>query len=654
MTIATVRFLGFALVVGSVGVSMFGCSAGGDDDDKRESSSGDSTTDDGSGGNSVGDGDGDGDGDATGDGDGDSGSGGTQFGEGGDSNLGSGGDASGDPSECNDGMDNDDDGYTDFAFDPGCYGPGDHTETAGTREEEDGFTTWEFNPGSTIVYVSNTGDDGNTGSSPETSVKSLQRALDLVENDSNSYILLRRGDVWRDETLGRYKSGKSPNEPLVMASYGEAMVIPRIEVSSFFLNFDGQDRNYVQFFDLHIVSYPNDPEDPEFTGTAANLLRLVGIGSGLLIEGCHFEYGEILLQGLNDTYYEDVEIRASVVERAYEVGTCVEGNPEGNSDIRPQGIYADKVRNFTVEGNLFDYNGWNKEVDEACATIYNHNVYFGSVEGLNINSNIFARASSDHIKLRADTSGAMRDVLVSNNYFTEGEIGVSIGGNTQERGRFVNSEIVDNVFSDIGRTQPTTRTLAWAVDVEDNDGIRVANNLFLNQRTQGVNNSYALHLRGSANNVEVVNNLFYRIQARSLWAEEGGDGHEGVLVTNNEFVDPNQNATLIEHSGSMDGYTYTSNRYYSSRSGGWFRAGGSNLDLEGWVNASGEDGAEAISLPNYTDPERTLETYSAEIGLDESLEGFLAEARVQTRLRFFPELTATRLNAYVRDGFDRD
>src|SRR5690606_26043386 len=113
-----------------------------------------------------------------------------------------------------------------------------------------------------------------------------------------------------------------------------------------------------------------------------------------------------------------------------------------------------------------------------------------------IRDNVFSRASSIHIKLRSDESRDMTGIRISGNYFVEGEIGVSIGGNTEEADRFVDSEITANVFSDIGRSQPTTRTLAWGVDVQDNDGALVSGNYFLNQRTAGVNNSYALNIAG--------------------------------------------------------------------------------------------------------------------------------------------------------------
>ncbi len=109
-------------------------------------------------------------------------------------------------------------------------------------------------------------------------------------------------------------------------------------------------------------------------------------------------------------------------------------------------------------------------------------------------------------------------------------------------------------MSDIGRTQPTGRTLAWGIEVKDNDGLEISRNYFLNQRQQGVSNSYAINLSNAANDVAISDNLFYRIQGRSLTVSETA-GHQSVEVSDNTFVDPSQNSCLIGHSGSFSAYS---------------------------------------------------------------------------------------------------
>lgn len=556
--------------------------------------------------------------------------------------------------ECNDGIDNDGDGYIDYELDPGCYGPGDRTEAAGTRAAEDGFTTWDFSEDSLLIYVSNDGDDQNDGLSPDSAVSTLARASQIARDGEHDFIRLRRGDTWRDEGLGRFISGKDPEHPVVVGSYGKSLERPRLELSDDFLDHDGQTRNFVALVDLHFYMYQQEPGSPDFTGTNYGALRLVGNGQGMLVEGCHFEYAAAIFQGTQGSFYEDVQFRGNVVEKAYHINTCEAGNPNGNADFRPSGIYSRRIHGFVVEGNVFDTNGWNPEVDSACATIYNHHVYLNAHD-LVIADNIFARPSSIHIKLSSDVAGDLDRVTIDNNYFVEGEIGVSIGGNGDSDFRFTDSVIRRNVMSDVGRSQPTTRVLAWGIDVQDNDGLLVEDNYFLNQLTPGVNNSYAVLIGADTErDVTVQGNLFYRIQTRNLWVRQA-PGHENIRVIDNTFVDPDQDSCLIRHEGAFTGYSYLGNSYYSAKDpGAWFCVDSGSLSLQEWESASGEAGAQAIPQPDYVNPNRTVESYADDLGLDASIDGFMSEARLQSRLRWYPALTAGALNNYVRAGFETD
>ncbi len=119
-------------------------------------------------------------------------------------------------------------------------------------------------------------------------MKTLTRGAALVRDGQNDFMLLRRGDTWRDQLLGRFKSGKDATHPLVIASYGDSTALPRIEVADNFIDHDGAARSFTALIGLHIVVYPRDPADPKFTGTSDGAIRYVGNGSNLLIEGCHF------------------------------------------------------------------------------------------------------------------------------------------------------------------------------------------------------------------------------------------------------------------------------------------------------------------------------------------------------------------------------
>ncbi|MCA9720216.1 MAG: right-handed parallel beta-helix repeat-containing protein, partial [Myxococcales bacterium] len=502
----------------------------------------------------------------------------------------------------------------------------------------------------------NDGDDAADGLAPETAVATLTHAAELVRDGEHDFILLRRGDVWRDEGLYRFKSGKDAARPLVIGGYGDSMALPRVEVADHFIDHDGQTRSFVALIGLHLVSYPGDPADPGFTGEPEALLRYVGGGVGLLVEGCHFEYGELVVQSIvDDAPYEDVEVRRNVVERAYHRDTCLEGDPNGNSAFRPSGLYSSHAHRLTIEGNLFDHNGWNPEGEPtACATIYNHNLYVNGTDMV-IRDNVLARASSIHIKFRSDTTGDMAGLLVENNFFVEGEIGVSLGGNSEEPYRFVDGELRDNVMTDIGRSQPTGRTLAWGIDVIDNDGLAIVDNLILNHRAPGVSNSYGINLSGAtARDYQLENNLLWRLQNRAIRIT-GDPGHMTVSFANNTVVDPEFGGRLVDFTGSFAGYSFEGGAYYSSADpSAWFSVEGQGqVGLADWVTASGESGAMAIAPPSYPDPERDAEAYAASIGEGATLAELLAATREQTRLNWRVELTAPAINDWIRAGFGR-
>jgi hypothetical protein len=557
-------------------------------------------------------------------------------------------------SECNDGIDNDGDGYVDWQGDFGCYGPGDNTEAALPRDQEDGFTTFELPPDSVVIYVSNEGDDKNDGRTPETAVATIQHAASLVRDGEHDFILLRRGDVWRDVSLNRFKSGKDAEHPLVIGSYGDSLELPRIELGNYFIDHNGQARSNVALIGLDFISFRGNPNDPGFNGQPRPALRYVGGGSGHLIEGCHFKYAEITVQSYSPHHYDGVQVRRNVIERAYHRDTCLPGNPNGNNMYRPSGIFVSHADNVLIEGNVFDHNGWNpKEEPTACATIFNHNMYVNGHDMV-IRDNIIARASSIGIKYRSDTPGDMTKFRAENNFFVEGEIGISLGGNSEQVHRFADGVIHNNVFTDIGRSQPTGRTLAWSLDLLDNDGLKITDNLILNNRQPGVGNAYGLSISGgSGRKHEITNNLFWRLQSRSITIN-AKNAHSDILFANNTVADTQFGSRLVHFSGPFSGYKFEGNKYRSSANENqWFNVSGQGQNLNGWTAASGEKNASTFDVAAFPDPDRDAESYAQHIGEGSTLEDLLSAARKQSRLNWRTELTAPAINDWIRAGFGR-
>jgi len=165
-----------------------------------------------------------------------------------------------------------------------------------------------------------------------------------------------------------------------------------------------------------------------------------------------------------------------------------------------------------------DHNGWLELPIEhplhkkAGATIFNHNTYIGSSVGLELVGNMFLRASSMGNKFRSDTIYGESDVLVRDNLYVEGEIGIGIGGNVPEfkngTAHFTNVTLTDNVLVEIGRARPTNRTLSWAIDINDWRWGQVSRNLFVNV-TMDVKdpNTFGLHVHGSMHDTALTDNI---------------------------------------------------------------------------------------------------------------------------------------------------
>jgi len=559
--------------------------------------------------------------------------------------------------ECNDGIDNDGDGLVDWQYDVGCWSSLDGTEASGPRLAENGFTTFDLSPDSHIVYVSSSeGDDANDGSSPALAVATPARGAALVRDGFPDFLLFRRGDTWRamdigpDRIVRRFKSGRDADHRMVVASYGDSTERPRFELDKDFIDDDGHEKNFLAIVGLALVSFPKIPGDPGFDGATGGSLRFVSAtGHDVLIEDNYVEYSGFTVQGVHD-----FEVRRNVVYRAYHVGTCAYNpdgsrNPNGNNMFRPSGIFAGGVDGLLIEGNVFDENGWNPDVPEACATIYDHDMYLSGNSRLTVRDNLVMRASSIGVKMASDTTGESHDLVLENNLFAEGEIGISMGGNGSDPLRFANAAIRDNVFTDIGRARPTTRTLTWYIDLIDDDATEISGNLLVNQPPLG--NPFGIQVSGpSSRAVSIHDNFAYGLLNRIVVIDAAA-AWSSVTIGSNTFVGTSTSDCLVDHGGGFANVTYTNNGYASAGPAArWFCVDGTRRSLAEWSLDSGETGATTAAV-TPPDPTRNLDTYAMHLGLGSTLADFAAAARTLSRHTWRPELTPPNAANYIREGF---
>jgi len=538
-------------------------------------------------------------------------------------------DAKTEVSQCNDGIDNDGDGLTDWQYDVGCWGADDRSEKAGPLRVENGWTTFDLSPDSRVIYVSSSdGDDSNDGLSPKTAKATPEAGFALVRDGFPDFLLLKRGDTWRDTALTRrdlgdgrfgrveFKSGRSKKERMVISSYGNSTVRPRLEIDTHFVNDSGRDYHHFAISGLAFISYKKEPGSPDFDGHSGGAVRLVSNDrtSDVLLEDNYLEYGEFVIQAV-----DDIKLRRNVIYRSYHMGTCLfneDGSRAANGDpgYRPSGMFmgSDTV-GAVLDGNIWDENGWNPDlpVGDAnnpgpCATIYNHNVYLSDVKNVKVRNNVFLRASSIGLKVSGNKTGGVNGLIVNNNLFAEGEIGIAMGGNGRVADTHVNALVRNNVFTD------------------ENTG------------------------------VTIKRNTVYGYQ-RALRVVEG-DAWDSIAITKNRFITDVATAPHIYHRGNFDNVTYSDNEYASNytsendNADGWFDNGYPFMDINEWRIRSGEANAN-ISTYEPVDSQRNVDSYAKYLGIGTTIDDFAREARKQSRFNYRDELTAKAVNNYIRAGF---
>src|SRR5688572_19855801 len=93
-----------------------------------------------------------------------------------------------------------------------------------------GWTTFEPSADTRTVFVSSSiGNDGFDGLSEMTPKRTIAAGQSLLRHGFPDWLLLRRGDVWR-ESLGQWKkSGRAPSEPMLVSTYGDEQARPLLE-----------------------------------------------------------------------------------------------------------------------------------------------------------------------------------------------------------------------------------------------------------------------------------------------------------------------------------------------------------------------------------------------------------------------------------------
>ncbi|MDI6401767.1 T9SS type A sorting domain-containing protein [Balneolaceae bacterium ANBcel3] len=516
-------------------------------------------------------------------------------------------------------------------------------------QDDEGWTVVVPSEDTRIIYVSSSmGSDDNDGLSENTPVKSIEKAYSLLRSGYPDWMLFKRGDVWYESFPFIHVSGRSEQEPMLFSSYGTGArpLIKSKERNA--IRRGGGDNIYGHLYIIgfDFYAYKRDPDSPDYDETYdANYgFSWTGGGHDILIEDCSFRFfsGAVGFQRHTGAYLTDVRVRRSTLLNSYSYSS------------HSQGLYVDKVDGLLVEECIFDHNGWliqgpgDGSRDGGAATMFNHNVYITATNDIVLRGNTFLRSSSIQNKMTSNQPGESRNILIEDNLYVDGEIGISIGGNTDDSLRFVDTVIRDNVMMYLGKSRPTGRDLAWYIDIVDNVNTVVQNNVLIHQTWS--NNAYVFRITGDTQRgVEISRNVIYGIRDKGI-RSYAKPGWSDVHIHGNYFQDPGVGMEIHYHMGGFESVRYSDNIYYREGEGTFARIENSPYTHDEWAEASGETGSEYRRAP-FPDPDRSVESYYAFVGGDGTYEGFIAQMRKQSRDEWNSAFTASAINAYIRDGF---
>lgn len=555
--------------------------------------------------------------------------------------------------------------------------------------DENGWTIITPSPANLVAYVDrDKGDDAAAvlvpqGTDPADIVpfKTLPGALGALpitrsgdEMKSGAHHVLLHDDQSFSTTATnhtRIPSGESFAERLVIGRYGDGAKPPVIDdFGRSLIRFWGICR-FVIFQGVDLYNKFRDPHHPEFVGW--------GNTDGDIKGGIQFYSGEIgssyiLLEGSNMNYcspkfsgqgHLQIIAHRCMVRNTYSETT------------HQQGWYGSGAREIMFDDCIFDHDGWFKQREkeiklntkaEGRATYFNHNMYVTNAHYLWIRNPIFMRASSIGTKLTSNgEKGAEVDsitashILIENPYYLEGEIGISAGGNTDHNTghRWNHIYIIDPIFESIGHSQPTNRTLAWNIDIQDWDKGALVNPLFIGSDNDNLTNTYGINVAGHCDKIKILNAIAYNIGAKDKvtgayvirYREQGQSNMADIIEEGTIVYNPSSKCRLLSDD-VVDGITRKNCVYWTNKENKdeLFKFDEVYLSIDQAMAHSSMQDCQ-FAEPVFESAPRTIKTYMASLGLEPTVEAFAAECGKQNIKNWRPEFTAQAVNEYLREGY---
>ena len=565
---------------------------------------------------------------------------------------------------------------------------------------------------SRLIYLSPTGNDataqvyspasGPIGSNPRNptgtilAFSTMEAAEAQRRQGYPDWLLIERGSVWTETTTPSPIGGRSATERAIITSYGPSTARPkwRTGVGGGLGGF-GLGDDHVAVIGLDFEAHKRWPQGPDFVGWAntqspKGFSGIVGLdGSGnpyelrnILIEDCRFAYFQQNSVQSNcadwdiDPHIHNFVLRRNVIEWYF-----------GDDNLgHSLGFYTKNV-SFLVEENIWDHCGWydSGSSSQGGATIFSHNFYCPICYECIVRRNATLRSCSIGFKFTANpkanednsipdnTNRVMaRRILVDNNLIVEGEVGISIGGNKDynngEYFRWAQIHIRNNVLLHIGRTSPTGRSLSYGIGMEDYSGEAGGSTCYNNIAAHyASNDSFGITVAGAQDALDVAGNIIYNVSqlktssGRAIFRYEqlpyspspGVSVYDpprvNVLQRDNTVIQLDSNGYVLGYNDLL-GTTMTTTRYYTPRADLRISENVGTFKTFAQHQADVEPTA-VFGIPNYVDPNRTMEATAVYLGVGTTFTDLLAAMKAASPSGRDFALTPEGINERVRAGF---
>ncbi|WP_347329649.1 Ig-like domain-containing protein [Marinimicrobium locisalis] len=456
-----------------------------------------------------------------------------------------------------------------------------------------GFTPIIPSDDSKLIYVSaSTGSDENDCLTPQTPCHTITAGREKMREGYPDHLYLKRGDVWRDQGLSNFPSGRSVEEPAMVAFYGDSGPRPKLEVASA-SNIGKGGINYIHIIGLEFANYSLDINHSEYTGSGSANIVMVGDHQNILFEDNVFRHIEVVSHSHDGSTPRDITFRRNIWTGYYWNKTSY------TQSKRPSNIYA-SIDGLRLIENTFDHGGWHPEVPGAGANMYSHNVYTQAGQDgdtILLKGNILTRGASHGAQLR---SGG----LAEDNFFARNAIGLLLGYSEPKMVPGARAHAINNVISE-------GHSMVKGIDAcsFNNSCTRAVWGLDVDLRGALVEQDADWQVHGN-----IVSRL---AEEDTEWLRLYDDNTGLVVEAIKKAEDP--------------------------------RVTASNNIAWRW----NDDEGEAPDSHTYPDPDRTLADYNASLGGVRNFDAFMQVVLTRPLQTWDERYTAYSINDYIRAGFGR-